>query len=147
MLRTTKDNRTYRVPIKTNGEDTIFILHSLGVEHYMDMSQKLKNLKLDTADSFKSMLDDISQNIVKIEGYSETPREVLGILESTNDIREVITGVLGFGTLSREEMENLYYSPGQSTPVSVSHAEKSVVADSGPVSITLGQKEPLKQKA
>jgi len=136
MLRLTNSKRTYDVPIKVGDEETIFVVRSISVDDKMQMLNRISTIET-AQDSFQIVLDILVENITEIKGYEgKKPIEVLGSLEHPQDMRDILTGLLKFCALSREEMENLSSSlePGQTA--SAKTADQNAETDEEPVSTT-----------
>lgn len=130
MLRLTNSKRTYDVPIKVGDEETIFVVRSISVDDKMQMLNRIANIDT-AADSYRIVLDILGENITEIKGYEgQKPIDILNSLEHMQDVRDILTGVLGFSALSKGEVENLSSSlePGQTA--SAKSAEPNAKKDS-----------------
>jgi hypothetical protein len=136
MLRLAKHGSIYEVSITMAGEPIKMQLRSLSLIERLELVQEIAQAKL-SPEGIKALIQSLGKVIASIEGYEESPAEVLELLEHRKDIDELATSIVRWCHLSEQESKNLDSSPERSDPAPglLGSAEKSVGSEQGPVSI------------
>lgn len=135
-LRLVNKQRTY--PIVAC--DTTFQIVSLSIGEKEKLVHDLMNIGTDVG-AFDRLLALIASAIVSIDGYTDTPTQVLSQLENIDDLKLIIQAIIAHCSLTPTESKNSSSSSEQLTPVSAGNVEKSVVPDDAPVSTTQMKRE------
>lgn len=87
--------------------DTVFVVKNISVRDRVQWAEELSDLTPEgSIEQFDKFLDILSKYVVSIEGYEESPKEVLGKLTERKDFASFITSMrFGMG-LSETESKN-----------------------------------------
>jgi len=124
-LRLVNKERSYPITVC----DTVFNIVSMTVGEKEQLLYKLSEVHkegLQIGDTFSNLLDLIAPAIKSVEGFIDSPRKILGMLENYDQIQMIVKAVVEHCGLSDTEIKNSSSSLAQPIPVSTGNVEKPV---------------------
>lgn len=144
-LRLFKLNKTHKIPITIDGEETVFNFKSMTIEQKTDLLMDIQNqvpedqvefskeeMKKYTNDALKKLCEAIES----IEGEDGTPLKILSKLENRTDLKVIVETVCSYCVMTPDEIKNSKSSSNQLIPASVGNAEKIAKPEKEDVSTT-----------
>jgi len=132
-LRLVNKERSYPITVC----DTVFNIVSMTVGEKEQLLYKLSEVHkegLQIGDTFSNLLDLIAPAIKSVDGFTDSPRTILGLLENYDQIQMIVKAVVEHCGLSDTEIKNSSSSLAQPIPVSTGSAEKPVEPEDALVS-------------
>jgi len=124
-LRLVNKERSYPITVC----DTVFNIVSMTVGEKEQLLYKLSEVHkegLQIGDTFSNLLDLIAPAIKSVDGFTDSPRKILGMLENYDQIQMIVKAVVEHCGLSDTEIKNSSSSLAQPIPVSTGNVEKPV---------------------
>ncbi len=135
MLRVADALRTYDVQFEVAGTPVKMKMKSLSLEERAELVLKWEALEK-AGTMIPDMFTELGQVIVSIEGYDESPAEILAKLEHKSDLRQIYTHVLKWMSLDELMSKNFNSSSEQATQEPAGNAEKPAEPEDEPASTT-----------
>lgn len=105
--------------------DTVFRIVSLSLGEKEKLISGLVNIGTDDG-AFSRLVDLITDGvIISIDGYDESPKEVISKLEDLSQLRSIITAVIEHCSMMDKEVKNSDSSLEPPTPASAGNVEKT----------------------
>lgn len=104
-------SRTHKITIC----GTVFYIASMSIGKKESVVSQIRNLGSEDG-AFERLLGIITPIITSIDGYKESPMDVLTALEDLGQLRDIVHAVIAHCSLTSDEVKNLSSSSGQPTP-------------------------------